>query len=187
VLVIGGRIRPKSFGRQRGKRAQNEKIRALENGSIPTPVNPETAIQKRGFSNWVNRISWPQRSSSSPKPIAYLERLTDHDNPSPKEQIPITSDEITFGSDPKLATATFNDPTVDDLHTRLKVNLQRDITIHDEGSRAGTWVNYSQITSEGVKLAHGDIIHIGSISFYFKMTDKNQIPKPIVRPQESRS
>jgi hypothetical protein len=187
VLVIGGRIQPKTFGRQRGKRAQKANNQAVDNGAIPTPLSEGSAIQKRRFSNWVNRISWPQKSSSSPKPIAYLERLTDDDNHSPKERIPITSDEMTFGSDPKEATTIFNDPSVDNLHTRLKVNPQGDITIHDEGSRAGTWVNFAQISSEGVKLAHGDIIHIGRLGFCFKMTDKKQIPKPIVRPQELRS
>lgn len=186
VLVLGGRIQPKTFGRRRGKRAQKSR-QASKKEPVTQPMPPEAGLQKRRLSYWVNRFSWPQRSSSSPKPFAYLERLTENGNNSPKEQIPISNDETTFGRDPKLATTIFNDPAVDDLHARLRVNPQGDITLHDEGSKAGTWVNYSPISSEGVKLAHGDIIHIGRIGLCLKMTDKKQIPKPIVRPQESGS
>ncbi len=187
VLMVKGRIKPKAFGQRRIKKNKIGKSQIDKKDPITQPVPLEPTVQRRRISYWVNRFSWPQRSSQSQKPVAYLERLAEIHNNSPKEQIPISIDEITFGKDPKLATTTFNNTAVDDLHARIRVNHQGDITIYDEGSIAGTWVNFLPISSEGVKLAHGDIIHIGPIGLCIKMTDKKQIPRPLVRPQEPRS
>jgi len=181
TLIIKGRIKPKAFGRRKVKGNKTDKT---ESSTQPVPLEP--AVQRRRISYWVNRFSWPQHSSPSQIPVAYLEMLEDTTH-SGKDQIPISTGEITFGKDPKLATTIFTDPAVEDLHARLRLNANGEITIHDEGSRSGTWVNYSPISTEDVKLSHGDIIHIGRIGLCLKMTDKNKIPKPIVRSQEQKS
>ncbi len=186
VFIFRGRIRPKSFGRRRTLKSSTEQS-VKKKERITTEVQPEPVVQRRNISYWVNRFAWPQRSSQSKQPIAYLELLEDSKDYSKKDRFPISNDEITFGNDPKLATTTFNDPAVDGLHTRIRVSPQGEITIHDEGSIAGTWVNYSPISNEDIILSHGDIIHIGRIGLCLKMTDKNKIPKPIIRPQEERS
>jgi hypothetical protein len=182
ILIIRGQIKPRSFGRYRRSKDSAD---TTPTGIIPAPQ--ETVAQRRRISNWVNRFSWPQRPSVSHKPIAYLEMLDGVNNDLTKERIPIEAEEITFGRDPKLATTIFSDPAVNDLHARVRVSEKGDITIQDEDSAAGTWVNYSPISSERVKLSHGDIIHIGRIGLCLKMTDKNKIPKPIVRSQETGS
>ena len=185
VLILGGRIHPKTFGRGRKNTHIKKKGRDERNDPITQPVLIEIEPAKKRFPHWLNRISWPQRGTSSIKPVAFLESLTETNHVSQKTQIPITYGEITFGRDPKLATHTFNDKAVGDLHARLRVVGETDFWIYDEGSIAGTWVNYTPIDADGQKLAHGDIIHIGKIGFRFKISDRKQIPKPIVIQQET--
>lgn len=83
-----------------------------------------------------------------------------------------------------MATITFNDEALDDLHARMILTPEGKYKIFDEGSAAGTWVNYEPVSSEGVQLSHGDIIHIGRVGLCFKFGDKKQIPKPVVIPLE---
>jgi hypothetical protein len=186
VLIVRGRIKPKAFGRRRLKK-KGADYNDLDKKTAPQPISQDIPVQRRRISYWVNRFAWPKRASQPQKPIAYLEMFGEIKGNSQKLHIPISSDEITFGRDPKLATATFNDLSIEDLHARIRVNPQGEITIHDEGSTAGTWVNFSPISTEDVILSHGDIIHIGRIGLCLKLTDKNQIPKPVIRSQEHPS
>lgn len=187
VLIVGGRIQPKTFGRRRKKRRSKTTERRLKKDPVTQPVRLESSPQRGRFSTWINRFSWPQRGSSSPKPIAHLEPLRENDNYSPEQMIPISAGEITFGSDPTQATVIINDDAVDKLHTRLKVSREGEIVIFDEGSIAGTWVNFTPVPPEGTRLSHGDIIHIGRIELRLKMVDKKRIPKPVVLPLGSSS
>jgi hypothetical protein len=185
VLIVKGRIKPRAFGQR--KKNKVSAVNNLNQEIISTSTPEESQIPRQRLSNWANRIAWPQRPSQTQKPIAHLEILDHYKERSEKERIPITHGEITFGNDPKLATITFNDPAVEGLHARLRMSDQGDIIIRDEGSIAGTWVNYSPISWEDVKLSHGDIIHIAHIGLCLKMTDKKLIPKPIIRSLETGS
>ncbi|MBU0510885.1 MAG: FHA domain-containing protein [Chloroflexi bacterium] len=185
VLIVGGRIRPKSFGRLRGKSAtQRQQKKNAKTDPVTQPVAIKPLIPRRSVSGWRNRLSWPQRRTTPSATIAYLEPLTETKGGTPDERIPITSGEITFGKDPILATAAFNDPSVADLHARLRTDSEGHSCLFDEGSTAGTWVNYNPISPNGTKLAYGDIIHFGRIGLRFKLSDKKQIPKPVVKSQE---
>lgn len=186
VLVVGGHIRPKTFGRSRNK--SKAKIRQEEaRDPLTQPIPPERRSSQQRLPKWVNRIAWPQRDGPTTKPIAYLEALKEQDPLSPQKNIPIHAGKITFGKDPTQASTTFNDNALDDLHARLVTNSEGACKIYDEGSIAGTWVNYNPINSEGVCLNHGDIIHLGQIGLCFKVSDKAKIPKPIVIPLEPSS
>jgi hypothetical protein len=185
ILILGGHIRPKSFGRQRGKSKIN-KIKQAE--PEPLPIPDESS--RPGLSKWINRISWPQRpkwpstKSNLSKTVAYLEYLNPNNQDQSRKRIPVQVGEITFGKDPSLATNTINDDAVNSLHARLVSNSEGICHIYDEGSLSGTWVNFSEVPAEGARLSHGDIIHIGRIGFCFKISDKDKVPKPIVIPLE---
>jgi len=186
VLVVGGHIRPKTFGRRRNK--SNAKVKREEaKDPLTQPVPQERSPSRQRFPKWVNRLSWPQRDSQTAKPIAYLEALKEHNPLSPQKHIPIHFGEITFGKAPSQTSTTFNDTALDDLHARLVVNSEGECIIYDEGSIAGTWVNYNPVNPEGVYLHHGDIIHLGRIGLCFKISDKTKIQKPIVIPLEPGS
>jgi hypothetical protein len=57
--------------------------------------------------------------------------------------------------------------------------------LSDEGSVAGTWINYSPVTGEGAALEHGDLIHLGRVGFRFTQREPLRQRKPVVTLEES--
>ena len=175
VLIIGGRIRPRAFGRR--KEQTSRKARKVANSDPVTQpvIVPSTEPSHNRFYSWVNRLSWPQRRGSAEAP-AYLEPLNGNSD-DPLNRIPLTTSEITIGRDPTQATITLDNNSISELHARMRRIENGGFTIRDEGSLAGTWVNYEPVSSEGTNLQHGDIIHLGRIGLIFTYSDANRIPQ----------
>jgi hypothetical protein len=187
VLIVRGHIHPKTFNPQRKNSSKSRGEREKKKDSIIITESTGSDQTKQRLPKWINRISRPQRESPTDRQIAYLEPFTETRKNPVKETIPISIGEITIGRDSTLSTISINDDALNGLHTRLIVSKIGDYKIFDEDSAAGTWVNYKPISSEGVTLSHGDIIHIGRIGLRFKIIDKTLIPKPIVIHLETNS
>jgi predicted component of type VI protein secretion system len=76
---------------------------------------------------------------------------------------------MTFGTDPVQSTYVLDDPSISPLHARIKRADDGSFIIIDQGSVAGTWVNFEQVTRDGVRLAHGDRIHFGQMVYRFDL------------------
>lgn len=177
VLVWGGRIRPFPAGGLRSLR-QSRKRRS-DPVTQPVPVRSESA--PRRLPGWVNRLQWPQRRMA-PKAYAFLHRLAESDQSLTLPPISLTAAEITFGRDPHQATVVLDDASVEALHARLVRQEGGTFRLSDEGSVAGTWINYSPVSGEGAALVHGDIIHIGRSGFRFTVRDPQRQRKPVTTP-----
>ncbi len=175
VLLLGGRLRPRQPGKSKSTRRKSDPV------TQPVAVKIEPPAKR--ISGWVNRIHWPQRNIP-PQASAFLSRITEDDSEASTTPIPIFADEITFGSDPSLATMVLNDPSIEGLHARLLHKDDGSFRLNDEGSIAGTWINYSPISREGAMLEHGDLIHIGRIGFRFSTRGPGQARKAIVTMAE---
>jgi hypothetical protein len=175
VLVVGGRIRPKSQGALKKARRRSDPV------TQPVSVKNEPAPHR--LPGWVNRLQWPQRRIT-PKANAYLTRISDTELPDTSTPIPITADEITLGGDPNQATLVINDPSVEALHARLIHTPDNSYRLADESSVAGTWINYTPISREGAKLEHGDLVHIGRASFRFTLRQPGPERKPVITLQK---
>ncbi len=83
------------------------------------------------------------------------------------QPIVLNHKEITLGSDPNKANILLSEPSVSPLHARF---FQQDAKIYmaDCSSVAGSWVNYAPVSTHGVCLANGDLIHIGRETFRFE-------------------
>ena len=103
----------------------------------------------------------------------------------PGAPIALTAREATFGTDPVQATNVLDDPSVAPLHCRLRQDDRGNFTIYDQGSVSGTWVNFEAVGREGKRLAHGDIVNIGTLSFRFVMRRAPSVPRPRVIPSET--
>jgi predicted component of type VI protein secretion system len=88
---------------------------------------------------------------------------------------------MTMGRDPTLATYVLDSLSVEGLHARLRQEDDGRFLLQDEGSIAGTWVNYAPISREGVHLEHGDLVHIGKVAFRFEMSKPAHLRKPQVK------
>jgi hypothetical protein len=171
VLVLGGRLHPQSLRASRKRKRKSDPV------TQPVPIKNEPAARR--LPGWVNRLQWPQRHAA-PKADAFLAYVPETEDRPTAPPIPIASEEVTLGNDPKQATLVFDDPSIEALHARLIRQPDGSFRILDAGSIAGTWVNYAPISREGTKLEHGDLIHIGRLGFRFTLRQPAQVRKPTI-------
>ncbi len=173
VLVVGGKLRPSTL---RAARAQRRKA---------DPVTQSVPVDEKATSRhlpaWVNRLQWHQRNAA-PKALAFLSPISDTDNEVIAPPIPITSNEVILGSNPNQSALVLQDASVEGTHARLVYQPDGSFRLADEGSIAGTWINYTPISREGTSLEHGDLIHIGRMGFRFTLRQPKQVRKPVITP-----
>jgi hypothetical protein len=175
VLLLGGRLRPRIPGKSKPSRRRSDPV------TQPVPVKSEASAKR--LSGWVNRIHWPQRNIP-PTAYAFLSRITDIDSQATATPIPLVAEEITLGSDPNLSTLVLIDPSIEGLHARILHQEDGAFRLIDEGSTAGTWINYTPISREGATLEHGDLVHIGRLGFRFTTRRPGQARKAVATPVE---
>lgn len=188
VLIVSGKIRPRSLSRPAGfKRARRPKSRqAVQPNAATQQAILRVEADGRRFSGWVSRLHWPQRRLA-PQALAYLVPLPGLDESARESPISIDANEVTLGSDKNQAVLVFDDPSVDALHARLTRGDDGSYLLADQDSIAGTWVNYTPIDRNGARLQHGDAIHIGRVGFQFKVRDAALIRKPIITPERGEA
>jgi hypothetical protein len=86
--------------------------------------------------------------------------------------ITLIGTDLVLGRDASISAAHIDDPSVSALHARLIRLASGDYLIRDQGSVAGTWVNYQPVPERGKILHHGDLIHLGRVALRF------QLPNP---------
>ncbi len=185
ALIVSGRIKPHPMRVPAGFRYSRRKREQDEIAQIG-PERPSTLRAEsdmRRFSGWVSRLHWPQRRLTQ-QAYAYLIPIPEGEETAPVTPISIDSSEITLGSDRNQAVLTFDDPSVEGLHARLTRIEDESFTLTDQGSVAGTWINYQPVSKDGAPVQHGDIIHIGRVGFQFKLRNPQRLRKPVVTPGE---
>jgi hypothetical protein len=165
VIVLTAGLRKKNPKRRTGSRSRTD--------PLTQPV--ETIHEHRP------RSSRAQKNRMSP---AYLVRLRSDGQATTSPAISLTGEEVTFGNDPTKATFVIDDPAVSALHARLVQKPEGGFVLTDEKSAAGTWVNFEQITVPYM-LKHGDIFHIGRMSYRFMLRTPPPKTGPHLTPHKS--
>jgi len=98
--------------------------------------------------------------------------------------IPLIGKDLILGRDPSLAAVPLDDPSVDRMHARVIRLADGEYLLQDQGSLAGTWVNFERIPESGVRLRHGDRIHIGDVALRFELQDPPAPRKIRILPGE---
>ena len=176
VLILGGRLRPGFIREFRRRKKLSDPV------TQPVEIHPEQTTQSR--STWINRFQWPRGRITS-KSYAHMVPLSDSNQEDSNPPIAITSELVTFGRDAGQADQVIEDDSVERLHARLQRESRGVFRLSDEGSIAGTWVNYSPVSKEGTILEQGDLIHIGRVGFRFIMRDPHRVRKPVQRREDS--
>jgi hypothetical protein len=171
ILILGGHLHP---GPQRAARSR------LKKDPLTQPIHLEDGVATPRRAGLRSRFSGRVQAQEAPRALAFLKPISDADMPVDSPPIPITSDEVLLGSDPHRATLILDDPCIESLHARLVHESQGVFRLTDEGSIAGTWVNYTPIDQRGVILQHGDLVHIGRLGFRFTIRQPAQVRKPVV-------
>ena len=160
VILAGGRIRHRSRPADRGSHID----------PLTQPV--EADMGRRNL-----RLPWKRPAK---QPDAYLVRLKDDGQPVTAPPIPISTPEMTFGSDPLQVMRILDDPSVSPLHARLQ-EQNGEYILTDEKSAAGTWVNYEALAVPR-RLQHSDVLHIGRLSYRFMLRKPPESPAPKITP-----
>jgi FHA domain len=171
VLVLGGQLHP---GPQRALRSRFKK------DPLTQPIHMADDVVTPRKKGWRSRFPGRAQAQEAPRALAFLSPISDADTPVDSSPIPITSDEVLLGSDPHRANLILDDPCIEGLHARLVQEGQGVFRLTDEGSIAGTWVNYTPIDQRGVILQHGDLVHLGRLGFRFSCRQPAQVRKPVV-------
>jgi predicted component of type VI protein secretion system len=93
--------------------------------------------------------------------------------------VPLVGLDIVLGRDPSLAAVVLDDASVDGMHARLIRQAGGNYLLRDQGSIAGTWVNYHLVPEAGTILEHGDLLQLGRVEFRFEVA--GEIPQRELR------
>jgi hypothetical protein len=134
-----------------------------------------TLIKRRKLKTPVN--AQETRSKTDRRQSARIRRRTDQTlveailEPVNGETQPITliGIDLVLGRDASISAVHLDDPSVSALHARIIRLASGDYLIRDQGSVAGTWVNYQSVPERGKILQHGDLIHLGRIALRFRL------------------
>jgi hypothetical protein len=140
----------------------------------PVAIRQDVPHRSRSVSPFAEASRWA--GTARPTSHARLIRQLQDDLPSVASSadpvlpvdISITQQELTFGSDPKLAMIVLNAPSIHPLHARLKHNPDGSYLLADAGSIAGTWINYAPVSMQGALLEPGDLVHLGGLAYRFQ-------------------
>jgi len=116
---------------------------------------------------------------------ASLIRLRSDLEPMTGNPIPLIEDQNTFGTDPVQSNIVLDDLSIAPRHARINQIEDGTFHIRDEGSIAGTWVNYEPIGKEGYTLRHGDVIHFGQLAFRFQLKNPSSAKEPKITREKT--
>ncbi len=126
--------------------------------AAPPGTTARPAVPRRSLL----RPSLVRRDQPAQPPEAYLVPLDPTLAP-----LPLTGLDLLLGRDASLAGVVLDDLSVGGMHARLVRLAEGSYLLRDQGSVAGTWVNYEPVPEEGRRLSHGDLIHLGRVGFRF--------------------
>jgi hypothetical protein len=119
-------------------------------------------------------------AKSRKEALALFIRLAADGQPAAAIPIPVSEKETTFGTDPVQCDQIMDDPSIASVHARLRQTEDGGYLLLDNGSIAGTWVNYEPIPREGYRLAHGDMVNFGRLIYRFTLPTAPEIKKPTI-------
>jgi len=186
VLILGGRIQPKPYPGQASHPARYRARMLQRKDVVAQPVNITSHPQIQtdlGAKGWRGRFPWFRHKAEAMPVIAHLTPLVGSDEPTLPEPLRIIADDVTLGSDPHHANLVISDRSIEGVHARIR-HEGKTFVISDNGSVAGTWVNYQQVPEVVIQLEHADIIHLGGIVFRFNLTEPGPPRKVLVTTME---
>ena len=171
VLILGGQLRPRAI--------RVSQLRRKKSDPVTQPVSMDDDLAKRNIPGWVNRLQWTQHQEPN-KAFAYLYPLAENAQVVELSPYTISSNEVLIGSDPNQVNLLLQDGSIEKLHARIVRKVEGSFRIMDEGSIAGTWINYTPVSRNGADLEHGDMIHIGRTGFRFTIRQPKTVRRPVI-------
>jgi hypothetical protein len=154
VALVGKR---KAFWRDQATKHQRK------SDPVTQPVKIKQADERDGKGS-------AAQSSTGKQVEAMLIPMNERYEPNRKKTVVLDRKEWIIGSDPLQARLVIARAALDDVHARLFRTEQGEYWLRDQNSIAGTWVNFAPITTKGVRLRHGDLIHFAKALYKFELS-----------------
>jgi hypothetical protein len=180
MILLSGRLRvPSIRAAQEARRADADPL------TQSVPAVAESAVMPLAATSAVKtkrRATISKKATADAKSravaMASLIRINAEGQVLPVTPIALVEQEIIFGTDPAQCTQILDDPSVSLVHARLRQTEDGGFLLLDNGSVAGTWVNFEPIPREGYRLAHGDMVNFGQLIYRFILRVPPVISKP---------
>ncbi|MBL8080337.1 MAG: FHA domain-containing protein [Anaerolineales bacterium] len=182
LILASGRIRmPSLRAAQETRRAEADPLTQSIAVTTEEPLVPVAAEKAAKVRKPRAKSKKAEAGSKSKKeaPALFI-RIAADGQPIPVTPIQITEKEITFGTDPVQCNQIMDDASISSVHARLRQTEDGGYLLLDNGSIAGTWVNYEPIPREGYRLAHGDMVNFGRLIYRFTLPAIPEIKKPTI-------
>jgi hypothetical protein len=186
MILLSGRLRiPSIRAAQEARRVDADPLTQSVQAVTVPEITPSAAAASE---------SKPKRRATRSKKIAAeakskaeasasFIRVTADGQVIPVAPIAFVEQEIIFGTDPVQCTQILDDPSISLVHARLRQTEDGGFLLLDSGSVAGTWVNYEPIPREGYRLAHGDMVNFGQLTYRFTLRVPPVTSKPTITVQ----
>jgi pSer/pThr/pTyr-binding forkhead associated (FHA) protein len=92
---------------------------------------------------------------------------------------------VVIGRDENIVDQVLTDDSVEGVHAYLERESSDRFRLSDDGTTAGTWVNFLPVSGQGQLLEHGDLVHFGRKGFRFILRNPKRVRKPVVRFENS--
>ncbi len=102
---------------------------------------------------------------------AWLVPLNNHFEALRAKAIPLTRPELVIGRDSRQAGLVIPSTAMSEVHARLTRDQRGDFWLADNNSIAGTWVNYAPLSTQAIRLRHGDLVHFAKNVYRFELTN----------------
>jgi hypothetical protein len=181
AILLSGRLRmPSIRAAQAAKRAEADPLTQSVAASVESPTIPlsaSTAVKTQRIPARARKVTAELKLKAADAPAAFL-RIGADGQILPIPPIAVLEQEIVFGTDPAQCGQILDDPSISPVHARLRLTEDGGFLLLDNGSIAGTWVNYSPIPREGYRLAHGDMVNFGQLMYRFALKTSPVISRP---------
>jgi hypothetical protein len=187
MILLSGRLRiPSIRAAQEARRADADPLTQ----SVPvvaepatTPIAATTAVKTQKRATLSKKATADAKSRAVA--AASLLRINAEGQVLPITPIALIEQEIIFGTDPVQCTQILDDPSISLVHARLRQTEDGGFLLLDNGSVAGTWVNFEPIPREGYRLVHGDMVNFGQLIYRFTLRVPPVISKPTIVVQDA--
>ena len=181
VILLSGRLRIKS-------RRERREMRKRSFDPVTQPVTiqqaepPSKKQRSSGKSKQARGLPWV-RGDQLPDAPAYLTRLGNNGEPLTGHPIPLNEKETTLGTDPVQSAHVLDHPSIAALHAQIKRIDGGNFLLLDNGTVAGTWVNYEPVQKDGHVMKHGDVVHFGQLTYRFTLKKPPAEAEPKIIPE----
>jgi hypothetical protein len=98
------------------------------------------------------------------------------------EQIELTMADVTIGRDQEAVDIIIDEPSISRLHARIRRTATEEYWLYDEGSAAGTFLNYERLGLAPRQLQHNDVVQLGRVTLRFRL----ELARPDIRAANNR-